>query len=214
MPGASRNHPTQTSETESALYGALMSLRSLGQSTTAPASAKADAAPKQKAARMAEWSQLPLKDRPDMERWLTAMSDQFTTEPPRGMAPDSSGDASIISMGASHDKLSSLGPEPPSGGGSSAWQPMDSRVDSGSPYDAHRSHPGMMASPIYFGHQVAAGTEALPNSTASNSQGEMIIDNDAVSVSVDANAFGRAEVRTGRSRKAEELSHTNSSIYF
>jgi hypothetical protein len=74
------NHLEQRlAETESALYGALTTLRSLGQPTT-PVSAK-ETTPKQKAARMEEWSGLPLRDAKDMQHWLCIMSDRFSIEP-------------------------------------------------------------------------------------------------------------------------------------
>ncbi|GIJ91043.1 hypothetical protein Asppvi_010008 [Aspergillus pseudoviridinutans] len=42
------------------------------------ASWKGDMSPKQKAARMEEWGQFPLRELSDLERWLEAKSDQFT----------------------------------------------------------------------------------------------------------------------------------------
>ncbi|KAJ5819898.1 hypothetical protein N7474_005489 [Penicillium riverlandense] len=48
------------------------------------ASPKPETAPKQKATRVEEWSQLPLREWPDLERWLTVMSEQFSVELPAG----------------------------------------------------------------------------------------------------------------------------------
>lgn len=41
---------------------------------------KPETAPKQKATRVEELSQLPLREWPDLERWLTVMSEQFSIE--------------------------------------------------------------------------------------------------------------------------------------
>ncbi|GKZ79534.1 hypothetical protein AnigIFM56816_003733 [Aspergillus niger] len=66
-------------ETESALYGALMALSSMGPATTLlQATTKPDSLQKSKAARMEEWSRLPLRDWPDIYHWKASMSDQFT----------------------------------------------------------------------------------------------------------------------------------------
>ena len=65
-------------ETESALYGALTTLRSMGQSTTPVTKSEAL---KLKPARMEEWSQLPIRDWNELERWMTVMSDQFSGQP-------------------------------------------------------------------------------------------------------------------------------------
>lgn len=51
-----------------------MTLRSIGQTTTPVSKPEV---PKQKAARMEEWSQLPIREWSDLEHWMTAMSDQF-----------------------------------------------------------------------------------------------------------------------------------------
>ncbi|KAJ5336786.1 transcriptional regulator family: Fungal Specific TF [Penicillium brevicompactum] len=64
-------------ETESALYGALMTLRSIGQTTTPVSKPEVS---KQKAARMEEWSQLPIREWSDLEHWMTVMSDQFSAQ--------------------------------------------------------------------------------------------------------------------------------------
>lgn len=66
-------------ETEAALYGALATLRGMHPTTVVKASAKPDSsAPK--SARMNEWSRLPLRTWPEIERWQTAVSDHFTLE--------------------------------------------------------------------------------------------------------------------------------------
>ncbi|KAJ5787484.1 hypothetical protein N7457_002474 [Penicillium paradoxum] len=199
-------------ETESALYGALMSLRSLGQSTSVQVAVKSDNVPKQKAARMAEWSQLPLRERIDMERWLTMMSDQFTIEPPRDVVPESSGDRSEIPATPHLEKEQSLGDEPRVGRVFNAWQPRDGGVSSGSPYSPHQCHPRMMGSLVYFGHPAVEGSEALQSPSAGSSRRGMTgVDDVGLPMDTDAVASG---VETGQSSKADELSHNNPSLYF
>lgn len=192
-------------ETESALYGALMTIRSMGQPTPIQTTAKTDTSPKNKAARMDEWSQLPLREWPDMERWLTVMSDRFTIEQRSEAVSDTSGRGYTIPITPTHDKQQTLGDQPHSGLVSYAWPPRDNRVGSGSSYDAHQPHPGVLASPVYFGHQVAVEPEPVPPVDSSR---DGITGEDAVGVS-DA----RAGVEKGPS-KAEELSHNNPSLYF
>ncbi|KAJ5305977.1 hypothetical protein PENANT_c015G10781 [Penicillium antarcticum] len=196
-------------ETESALYGALTALRSMGSSAV-QASAKTDTAPKHKTARMEEWSQLPLREWPDMERWMTVMSDQFNMEQPREMIPETSRGGYAIPMTPIHDETRSLGvsDEPHSGTVRSPWQPGDSRISIGSPYDTHQPRPGMMASPAYY-RQVAVDLEVLPSPSARSSRHEV----DDASVSVMDHSKAAAGVEP-RSTRAEELSHENPSLYF
>ncbi|KGO41512.1 hypothetical protein PEX1_040130 [Penicillium expansum] len=195
-------------ETESALYGALMTVRSMGQPTAVQTLAKTDTSPKNKAARMEEWSQLPLREWPDMERWLAVMSDRFTIEQPSDVVSNTSGRGYAVNpMTPTHNQSQSLGDQPHSVLVSHAWQHRDNGVSSGSAYDAHQPHPGVMASPAYFRHQAAVEPDPVP-SPGSSRDGITGI-GDAVGVS-DA----RAGVETGRSSKAEELSHNNPSLYF
>ncbi|GIK06615.1 hypothetical protein Aspvir_002265 [Aspergillus viridinutans] len=49
----------------------------MNSSSLVRASRKADISPKQKAARMEEWRQFPLREPSDLERWLEVKSDQF-----------------------------------------------------------------------------------------------------------------------------------------
>lgn len=194
-------------ETESALHGALMVIRSMGQPTAVQPLAKTDTSPKNKAARMEEWSQLPLREWPDLERWLTVMSDRFTIEQPSDMVSETLRRGYTIPMTPTHEKPQSLGDQPHSRLVSYAWQSRDNRVSLGSAYDAHQSHSGVMASPVYFRHQVAVEPEPVP-SPRSSRDGIIRVE-DAVGVS-DA----QAGVKMGRSSKAEELSHNNPSLYF
>ncbi|EAW19841.1 uncharacterized protein NFIA_094610 [Aspergillus fischeri NRRL 181] len=65
-------------DTELALYEALATLRTMSASSLVRASRKADLSRKQKAARMEEWAQLPLREPSDLERWLDSKRDNFT----------------------------------------------------------------------------------------------------------------------------------------
>lgn len=74
-------------ETESALYGALTTLRSIGQPTAPIPKLEAQHKKnKRSATRMEEWDMLPLRDWSDMEHWMTNMSDQFSG-PAEGVVP-------------------------------------------------------------------------------------------------------------------------------
>ncbi|KAJ5754033.1 uncharacterized protein N7511_008186 [Penicillium nucicola] len=197
-------------ETESALYGALAALRSM-ESTAVPVSTKADTAPKHKAARMEEWSQLPLREWSDVERWMTVMSDRFSIKQPREMIPETSRGSYAIPMTPTHDETRTLGvsDEPHSRTIPSAWPPGGSRFNTGSPYGSNQLRPGMMASPAYYG-QVAVESEVLPSPPAGSSRHEV---DDAVGVSVVDHANAGAGVDSG-STMAEELSHKNPNLYF
>ncbi|KAI2727175.1 transcriptional regulator family: Fungal Specific TF [Penicillium roqueforti] len=191
-------------ETESALYGALMAMRSMGQPIVIQ-TPKTDTLLKHKAARMKEWSQLPLRESPDMERWLTVMSDRFTIEQSSDVVSDTPGRGYAVPMTPSHDKSQPSGDQPHSGLVSYAWQ-KDNRVSSVSSYDAHQPHPGVIASQAYFGDQVAVGPESIMPSPGSSRDGITSVE-DAVGISVDANASAGPS-------KAEELSHNNPRLYF
>ncbi|KAJ5171304.1 uncharacterized protein N7500_004087 [Penicillium coprophilum] len=184
----------------------------MGPSTTVQIPAKINTSSKQKVARMEEWSQLPLREWPDMERWRTAMSDRFTIEHPSDVAPDTSGNGYAIPVTPTHDQTQELGDQPHSGLVSYAWPPRDNRVSLGSSYDAPQTHPGVMSSPVCFEHQVTMRPEPVPSS--GSPRDGIIGDEDATGVSVDANAAAQARVETGRPSKAEELSHNNPSLYF
>ncbi|KAJ5194222.1 transcriptional regulator family: Fungal Specific TF [Penicillium cf. griseofulvum] len=174
-------------ETESALYGALMTLRSMGQSTAVQTPAQTDTTPKHKVARMEEWSQLPLREWPDMERWLTAMSARFTIKQPSDMVPDTSGGGYAIPTTPIHDKSQNLGDQSHSGSGPYASEHRNNRIGPGSSYDTHQPIPSPGSPPDRI-----IGVE------------------DDAGASVDA----RARVETGRLSKAEKLSHNNPSLYF
>ncbi|KXG54172.1 uncharacterized protein PGRI_073160 [Penicillium griseofulvum] len=119
----------------------------MGQSTAVQTPAQTDTAPKTKAARMEEWSQLPLRERPDMERWLTAMSARFTIEQPNDMVSDTSGGGYAIPRTPIHDTSQNLGDQSHSGSVSYAWEHRDNRGSSGSSYDIHQPMPSAGNSP-------------------------------------------------------------------
>ncbi|KAJ5931849.1 hypothetical protein N7516_006338 [Penicillium verrucosum] len=177
----------------------------MGQPTAVQTPTETDTSPKSKAARMEEWSQLPLREWPDMERWLTVMSDRFTIEQPSEAVSDTSGQGYAIPITPTHDKQQTLRDQPHSELVSYAWPPRNNRVSSGSSYNAHQPHPDVFASPVYFGHQVAVEPEPVPSVDGCR---DGITGEDAVDIS---NA--RAGEETGPS-KAEELSYNNPSLYF
>lgn len=159
---------------------------------------------------MEEWSQLPLREWPDMERWMTVMSDQFSIEQPREMIPETSRDGYAIPVTPIEDETRTLGvsDEPYSGTVPYGWQPGDSRISTGGPYDAHQPRPGIMASSAYYKHQVAP--EVLPAPSAGSTRQ---VEDDAVSVPVVGRANAGAVMEL-RSTRAEELSHNHPNLYF
>ncbi|KAJ5211557.1 uncharacterized protein N7498_003203 [Penicillium cinerascens] len=136
-------------ETESALYGALMTLRSMSPTTVVQATATSDSLHKPKAARMDEWSQLPLRDWSQMYRWQVAMGDQFTIEQLQGIpfTNSSGGGHSMPISPVANNTHGSQGDGEASGSPAIyAWQPReDIRVES--PYEIHVRRPGTMSSP-------------------------------------------------------------------
>lgn len=189
-----------------------MALRSMGSSTAVQASAKTDTAPKHKAARMEEWSQLPLREWSDMERWMTVMSDQFSIEQPKERIHDTSRGGYAIPVTTIDDEMrtSGVSDEPYSGTVPYGWQPGGSRISTRSPYDSHQLRPRMIASPAYYGQQVVVEPEVLPSPSAGSTRHEV---DDAVGVSVVDHANAGAVVES-RSTRAEELSQNNPSLYF
>jgi hypothetical protein len=147
-----------------------------------------------------------------MERWMTVMSDQFSIEQPREMIPETSRGDYAIPVTPIDDETRTLGvsDEPYSGTVPYGWQPGDSRISTGSPFYAHQPRPGMMASPVYYGHQVAVEPEVLPSPSAGSTRHEV---DDAVGVPVVDHANAGAVVES-RSTRAEELSHNHPNLYF
>lgn len=191
-------------ETESALYSALMTLRSMSPTTAVQATAKSDSVHKPKAARMDEWSQLPLRDWSDMYRWQAAMGDQFTIEQLPGI-PFTNCSGGGHSMPISPAANNTHGPqgdgEAPGSPVIYAWQPReDIRMES--PYETHVRRPGTMSSPVCSRSQVTAGSG---------------VTSPAGGLPDYANVTGAGEGHsreTGRPTMADELSKSNPSIYF
>lgn len=77
-------------ETEAALFRALTTLRSVNaEPPIAYTSSTSDAGPRHKAARMQEWSRLPLSEWSDINHWWQAKTKQFTVTFPSSTAlPD------------------------------------------------------------------------------------------------------------------------------
>ncbi|KAJ5542395.1 hypothetical protein N7535_004815 [Penicillium sp. DV-2018c] len=198
------------SETEAALYGALTSLRSLGQPITMHASAKTDAVSRQKATRMEEWLQLPLREWADMERWMSAMSDHFTTEQPGGLVPECSRDGRAVPATSDHEGMGRSEYDPHAEQVSYTWQTREGRSRPGNPSDAERPDTEIEP-PIYIGHQATVEHEAVSSSSPGYPrQGTTGLD-DVVRVP-DASARGGVEI--GRQSQAEELSRDKANIYF
>lgn len=190
-------------ETESALYAALMTLRSSRPALVVEAKAKPDSAQKQKAARMEEWTQLPLQNWSDMEHWRIAMSDHFLIEQSQE-APFTESSGLEYSMPVSsqitsdtpqddmHTKISS---------GIYAWQPRD--VQMGSSYGTDLRPPGMVSSPVYSRGHTAVEPEAVTSPTEGSSEYADI------TRAIEGHSRG-----TAQSTMADELSKSHPSIYF
>lgn len=154
---------------------------------------------KPKAARMDEWSRLPLRGWPDMDRWLTAMSDHFTIEQPQV----AHGNSYAISMSPTRDHTHStsvgVGTQVPSG--MYAWQPRDG-VHLGSSHETYLRPPEMVSPSIYSRHQVSAESGVLA-SPARDLPGYSSVERSHTSIPAD-----------GQSTGAEKLSKSQPSIYF
>lgn len=184
-------------ETESALYGALVTLRSMRPTTVVQASTKPDSGQKQKAARMDEWSQLPLRGWADMERWLAAMSEQFTIEQSQSLPFT---DTSSGYRNSPRAEVEAQGPS-----AIYTWQPRE-EIHMGRPYEAHLRLQVIGSSPVYSRGPRNAG----PDSVASPAVGLPEDTNVAV-----AGESGHTNVSEGgESAQAEELSKSKPGIYF
>ncbi|GKZ59912.1 hypothetical protein AnigIFM49718_006236 [Aspergillus niger] len=190
-------------ETESALYGALMALSSMGPATTLlQATTKPDSLQKSKAARMEEWSRLPLRDWPDIYHWKASMSDQFTLNQSQGgplmesSAVSHAVSASPVATTAhSHSPQGEIeGPGP----ASFAWHPGEG-LHMNSPYNVYLQPPGMVSSPVYPKDPASGSTEAIINPFQGFSN---------------ATATGVSGKQDDHSTMADELSKSKPSIYF
>lgn len=202
------------SETEAALYSALVTLRAMQPTTMAHASANPDSAHKQKAARMDEWNQLPLRGWSDMEHWFAGMSHQFTLEQPQTpnapFTKEPMDGGFEIPQSPNHPSHGSIpGPGVIMDAGkpstSYAWPPRgDSSM--GSPYETHLRPPRVMSSPVYSQSQATGGSDGVASpaggvqeytNVAMSSEGEPI-----------------RPVERAPATRAEELSKDRPSIYF
>lgn len=154
---------------------------------------------KHKAARMDEWSQLPLRGWSDMERWMTAMSNQFAIEQPGdGSVPEPFLGGYTVPVAPAQDDIRA-GIEAQTQSGIHAWQPRDETHGS---QESRRQPPEMLP---YSGSHASAGSEAI----ASPARGAPGCSN--------ASVLGEDSVRVaerGQSNRAEELSTSEPSIYF
>lgn len=168
--------------------------------TVAQVSAKPASTQKQKAARMDEWSQLPLRGWPDMEHWLISMSEQYTIEQPRSIPLPRPGGQIPVSPGRSDTHSSGVAMEEPGAATAYAWQPRE-EININSPYETNLHPPAMMSSPVYSRHQGVGGSDGIA------SPGDGISEYAPVGMSE-----RRAEAN--HPAGAEELSKNNPCIYF
>ncbi|OJZ85182.1 hypothetical protein ASPFODRAFT_61858 [Aspergillus luchuensis CBS 106.47] len=190
-------------ETESALYGALMTLSSMGPTTTLlQATTKTDSLQKSKAARMDEWSRLPLRGWPDIYHWKASMCDQFTLNQSQEVPlVDHSTASHAISASPAATTIHSHSPqgelETP-GPASFAWHP-GGNVNMGSPYNAYLRPPGMVSSPTYLRDPAPGPAETIVNPFPDFST---------------ATVTGNSGKEDEHSTMADELSKSKPSIYF
>ena len=186
-------------ETESALYGALITLASTNATTTVQATAKPDLLHKSKAARMNEWTQLPLRDWTDIYRWKISVGDQFILNQSQGsMLADSVGVSYVVSGSPTADNQSHSPQRETEARGLAGLASQPERdVHMGSPYDINRQPTEMVPSPVYSTDQAlesaVATLDPLPG-----------LSNATVAGNISA---------TGR-EQADELSKSRPSIYF
>ncbi|OKO97664.1 hypothetical protein PENSUB_9955 [Penicillium subrubescens] len=134
------------------------------------ASAKPGSVNKQKAARMDEWNQLPLRGWSDMDHWLAGMSHQFTVEPPQtpnAHFTELSEGGFVIPqlpnhLHPSHGSIHSPGVniDAREASTSYAW-PSQENISMGSPYETHLRPPGMVSSPLYSRGQATGGSDGV-----------------------------------------------------
>jgi hypothetical protein len=177
------------------------------------ASANPDSAHKQKAARMDEWNQLPLRGWSDMDHWLAGMSHQFTLEQPQTLnAPftEPAEGSFVIPRSPNHPSHGSIhGPGVNMDAGkpstSYAWPPRgDSSIES--PYETHLRPPRVMSSPVYSRSQATGESDGV----ASPAGGVQEYTN----VAMDSEGEPTRVVESAPATRAEELSKIRPSIYF
>lgn len=170
------------------------------------ASARAASVQKHKAARMDEWSQLPLRGWSDMEHWMTAMSDQFVIKQSgNGVAiPEipSGGYAVSVSPAQDNTRNPGVGMEAQVPSGMYAWQPGNEMYGC---YETRLRPPGAR-SPVYSRGQAPPGSEAIASPAGGLPEDSNILaPGESSHVRVDED---------GQVNRAEELSKSKPSIYF
>lgn len=178
------------------------------------ASAKPESAHKPKAARMDEWSQLPLRGWSDMDHWLAGMSHQFTVEQPQTPnAPftEPSEGGFVIPQSPnhlSHGDIQSpnVNMNPGEASTSYGWPPRGD-ISTGSPYETHLRP--LVSSPLYSRDQATGGSDGV----ASPAGGVQEYTN--VAMASEGGLGGPARpVESAPATQAEELSKNRPSIYF
>lgn len=145
-----------------------------------------------------------------MERWLTAMSDQFTIEQPQDVPIPATSDGYTMPISPTQDNNTyspRVGMEAQVPSEMYAWQPRDG-VHTGSSYETHLRPPEIVSSPVYSRDQATAGSEGV----ASPAGGQPAYAN--VSVTGEGSQERVPGSRGRQSTRAEELSKSKPSIYF
>lgn len=155
------------------MYSALMTLRSVKPTTMIEASARPNLTQMPKAARLDEWSRLPLRGWSDLDRWLTAMANQFATSQNQHMSvEETSVVASPMPISPTryetqpHITVTGMGGEVAST--MSGWQPRGERGHASSSYGPRQYLPESFASQTHSDEAprsfevVASPTDALP----------------------------------------------------
>lgn len=177
------------------------------------ASANPDTVPKQKAARMDEWSQLPLRGWSDMDRWFAGMSHQFSIEQTHNPSvPFTEPSEGSFEMGQSpnnpsHSSIQSPGENMDAGVPSTsyAWPPRRD-ISMGSPYETHLRPPEMMSSPVLSRGQATGESDGV----ASPAGGVQEYTN----VAMFSEGGPARPIERTPATAAEELSKNRPSIYF
>ncbi|KAJ5141174.1 hypothetical protein N7476_009081 [Penicillium atrosanguineum] len=186
-------------ETESALYGALVTLRSMSPTTVIQATAKPDSVHKPKAARIDEWSKLPLRNWSDMDRWQAAIGNTFTIEQPQRIPfTGSSGVGHAMPISPTAHTHPPQGEGEVRGSALYAWQPRED-VHMGNPYETHLRPPGMVSSPVYSRGQASRSGVTSP---------------DRLLEFTSITGTDESQRENDQSTKADELSKSQPSIYF
>ncbi|KAJ5887544.1 hypothetical protein N7495_007585 [Penicillium taxi] len=187
-------------ETETALYRTLMTLGTIGPADLMSASVIADPGHKPKLARMDEWSQYSLHGERDLYRWMSAVSDRFSVEPPLGVhLPEIPASVYDRPISAAHDvdfgtseatsqgELRGVAPR--------AWQRDEVHMES--PYETHLHPQGLDSSSAYLYDQVEPSDSGASPDILDHEHGTK---------------DGHIEVE--QSRKADVLSKSKPCIYF